>query len=125
MAADKKIATKKVASKKVASKKVATGGERKRKHVTGKYVTYINKLLKNVHTDLTITSKAMSIVHSFVLDNFSRICDEASNLCKRTKTKTLGAREIQTAVRLILPGELSKHATNEGAKAVTHYGNAA
>jgi histone H2B len=34
---------------------------------------------------------------------------------------TLASREIQTAVRLILPGELAKHAVSEGTKAVTKY----
>lgn len=29
--------------------------------------------------------------------------------------------EIQTAVRLILPGELAKHAVSEGTKAVTKF----
>ncbi|RXG51206.1 Histone H2B [Armadillidium vulgare] len=29
--------------------------------------------------------------------------------------------EIQTAVRLLLPGELAKHAVSEGTKAVTKY----
>ena len=31
------------------------------------------------------------------------------------------SREIQTAVRLLLPGELAKHAVSEGTKAVTKY----
>ena len=123
MVAEKKV-QKTVSAKKTAPGAGTDANKIKRKHVTGKYVTYINKLLKSVDGDLTITSKAMSIVHSFVLDNFTRICEEASNLCKRTKTKTLGAREIQTAVRLILPGELSKHAINEGSKAVIKYGGA-
>jgi histone H2B len=37
------------------------------------------------------------------------------------KRGTLSSREIQTAVRLILPGELAKHAVSEGTKAVTKY----
>jgi histone H2A len=38
---------------------------------------------------------------------------------------TLGAREIQTAVRLLFPGEISKHAVAEGVKAVTKYSSQA
>jgi len=34
------------------------------------------------------------------------------------KKRTLGSREIQTAVRLVLPAELAKHAMAEGTKAV-------
>ncbi|KAI8498332.1 Histone H2B type 1-A [Branchiostoma belcheri] len=33
----------------------------------------------------------------------------------------ISSREIQTAVRLLLPGELAKHAVSEGTKAVTKY----
>lgn len=33
-----------------------------------------------------------------------------------SKKSTISSREIQTAVRLILPGELSKHAISEGTK---------
>ena len=34
---------------------------------------------------------------------------------------TITSQEIQTAVRLLLPGELAKHAVSEGTKAVTKY----
>jgi hypothetical protein len=47
--------------------------------------------------------------------------NEAANVCRFSKTKTLGSREVQTAVRLILPGELAKHAVSEGTKAVTKF----
>ena len=42
----------------------------------------------------------------------------------RRHTKTLSSREIQTAVRLMLPGELAKHAMSEGTKAVAKYTSA-
>jgi len=35
-------------------------------------------------------------------------------LATYTKKSTISSREIQTAVRLILPGELAKHAISEG-----------
>ena len=34
---------------------------------------------------------------------------------------TLGSREVQTAVRLVLPGDLAKHAVSEGGKAVAKF----
>lgn len=119
------VADKKLAAKKTAKKDVQKDGKKSRKPSSSqkKYVIYIHKVLKQVHSDIGISSKAMAIMNSFVMDNFTRICEEAANLCKRSKSvkKTLGAREIQTAVRLILPGELAKHAINEGSKAVTKY----
>lgn len=41
--------------------------------------------------------------------------------CSYNKKSTLTSREIQTGVRLLLPGELAKHAVAEGTKAVTKY----
>uniref|UniRef100_A0A3B3THM5 Histone H4 n=1 Tax=Poecilia latipinna TaxID=48699 RepID=A0A3B3THM5_9TELE len=50
-----------------------------------------------------------------------RIASEASRLAHYNKRSTITSREIQTAVRLLLPGELAKHAVSEGTKAVTKY----
>lgn len=76
-----------------------------------------------MHPDVGISSKAMSIMNSFVTDTFYKIASESAKLATYGKsTKTLGSREIQSAVRLVLPGELAKHATSEGTKAVAKYG---
>ena len=56
-----------------------------------------------------------------VQDTFDKIMAEANRLSHISKKQTLSAREIQTAVRLVLPGELAKHAVSEGTKAVTKY----
>ena len=66
----------------------------------------------------------MSIMNSFVNDIFGRISGEAGSLVKYSKSKTLTSREVQTAIRLILPGELAKHAVSEGTKAVTKFESA-
>ncbi|KAK9541698.1 hypothetical protein VZT92_001721 [Zoarces viviparus] len=74
-----------------------------------------------IHPDTSISSKAMGILNSFVSDIFERIAGEASRLAHYNKRYTVTSREIQTAVRLLLPGELAKHAVSEGTKAVTKY----
>jgi len=56
-----------------------------------------------------------------LLDIFERVATEASKLAAYNKKSTISSREIQTSVRLILPGELAKHAVSEGTKAVTKY----
>jgi histone H2B len=94
---------------------------RKRKET---YSIYIYKVLKQVHPDTGISSKAMSIMNSFVNDIFERIAAESSRLSHYNKKSTISSREIQTAVRLLLPGELAKHAVSEGTKAVTKYTSA-
>ncbi|XP_068707434.1 histone H2B-like [Montipora foliosa] len=113
----------KVAKKaKKASGKRASGDKRKKsKRRRESYSIYIYKVLKQVHPDTGISSKAMGIMNSFVNDVFERIAGEASRLAHYNKRSTISSREIQTAVRLLLPGELSKHAVSEGTKAVTKY----
>ncbi|KFD53049.1 hypothetical protein M514_06165 [Trichuris suis] len=101
----------------------AADAKRKR-HRKESFATYIYKVLKQVHPDTGISSKAMSIMNSFVNDVFDRLADEASRLSLYNNRHTISSREIQTAVRLLLPGELSKHAVSEGTKAVTKYTSA-
>uniref|UniRef100_T1IHW1 Histone H2B n=1 Tax=Strigamia maritima TaxID=126957 RepID=T1IHW1_STRMM len=85
------------------------------------FATYIYRVLKQVHPDIGVSSKAMGVMNSFVCDIFERIANEASRLTQVNKRATITSREIQTAVRLILPGELAKHAVSEGTKAVANY----
>ncbi|CAO1620273.1 unnamed protein product [Jaminaea pallidilutea] len=112
------------AAKKTASKsKSAASGDKKKSRKARKetYSTFIYRVLKQVHPDTGISTKAMAILNSFVQDIFERIASEASKLASYNKKSTISSREIQTAVRLILPGELSKHGISEGTKAVTKF----
>ena len=113
----------KAAKKSGKAAKAITKGDKKKKKGRRKesYAIYIYKVLKQVHPDTGISSKAMSIMNSFVNDLFERIAAEASRLAHYNKRSTITSREIQTAVRLLLPGELAKHAVSEGTKAVTKY----
>lgn len=112
-----------IAEKKVAKKGMAGSVEKttRKKKRSESYSIYIYKVLKQVHPDTGISSKAMSIMNSFVADLFERIATESAKLASYNNSKTLTSREIQTAVRLLLPGELAKHAVSEGTKAVTKY----
>lgn len=85
----------------------------------------------------------------FAADIFEKIATETATLARYNKKPTVTSREIQTAgslacllllllvrfnplnaqamlsaVRLILPGELAKHAVSEGTKAVTKFTSA-
>jgi histone H2B len=106
-----------------AQKNISKDNSKKKRRPKRKesYGIYIFKVLKQVHSDTGISSKAMSIMNSFVNDIFERIAAETSRLAHYNKRLTITSREVQTAVRLLLPGELSKHAVSEGTKAVTKY----
>lgn len=104
------------------SKSTKSGDKKKRSKVRKEtYSTYIYRVLKQVHPDTGISNKAMAILNSFVQDVFERLASEASKLAAINRRSTISSREIQTAARLILPGELSKHAISEGTKSVTKY----
>ncbi|KAH7542079.1 histone H2B.3 [Ziziphus jujuba] len=85
------------------------------------YRRYVFRVLKQVHPGMAISSKAMTIINNLMTDMFERLAEEACRLSKYTGRMTLTSREIQDAVKLVLPGELGRHAIAEGTKAVTNY----
>eukprot|EP00612_Vaucheria_litorea_P001008 CAMPEP_0171461110 /NCGR_PEP_ID=MMETSP0945-20130129/5695_1 /TAXON_ID=109269 /ORGANISM="Vaucheria litorea, Strain CCMP2940" /LENGTH=118 /DNA_ID=CAMNT_0011987403 /DNA_START=71 /DNA_END=427 /DNA_ORIENTATION=+ len=104
-----------------AKKSSGDGKKKANKKRVETYSTYIYKVLKQVHPDTGISKKSMSIMNSFINDVFERLATEAGKLGKYNDKSTLSSREVQTAVRLVLPGELAKHAVSEGTKAVTKF----
>ena len=121
--APKKNATEGAATKAKAPKDAGTQGatRKNKKKRSETFALYIYKVLKQVHPDTGVSKKAMNIMNSFINDIFEKIALEASKLVRYNKRRTLSSREIQTAVKLILPGELAKHAISEGTKAVTKF----
>ncbi|MCL7027566.1 hypothetical protein MKW94_023248 [Papaver nudicaule] len=120
--AEKKPAEK---APKLVGKEGSSSDKKKKKKKAKKsietYKIYIFKVLKQVHPDIGISSKAMGIMNSFINDIFENLAQEAARLARYNKKPTITSREIQTAVRLTLPGELAKHVVSEGTKAVTKF----
>ncbi|XP_051891937.1 LOW QUALITY PROTEIN: histone H2B.v1-like [Pristis pectinata] len=112
----------KSAPKKVTKKALPKPAGKNRKRARKEsYSIYIYKVMKQVNPDTGISSKVNCIMNSFGSDIFERIAGEASRLAHYNKRSTITSQEIQTAVHLLLPGELAKHAVSEGTKAVTKY----
>ena len=82
-----------------------------------KYNIYIKRVKNGINREIRISSDAIEIMNDIINYSIS-ILMKACNSLKSNK-KTLEAREIKTAVNLILPGELEKHAIVEGFKSVT------
>ena len=97
------MGTSKKLSKKFETKKGPEKKERKRKR-TETFSKYIFKVLKQVHKDIGISKSSMSVMNSFVRDLFDQISLEASKLVRSNKSHTLTAKEIQSSVKLLLPG---------------------
>jgi histone H2B len=114
---------------KMAGKKVMKKGgvkkavKRQHKRVQS-YSTYIVRILKQVHPTIGISKRSVSIMNSLVNDTFEKVASEAGRLVRYNNKGVLGSREVQTAIRLVLPGELAKHAVSEGTKAVTKFSSA-
>uniref|UniRef100_A0ACD5VSV9 Uncharacterized protein n=1 Tax=Avena sativa TaxID=4498 RepID=A0ACD5VSV9_AVESA len=85
------------------------------------YKRFVYRVLKQVHPDLGASGRTMEILDMMMADMFERLAEEAARLAKHAGKATLTSREVQSAVRLVLPGELAKHAVSEGTKAVTSY----
>jgi len=82
---------------------------------------YIYKVLKDIYRYIRISQRAIQIVDDMVYDCLQRISHTASELAEYNSKLTITSREIQTAVRLTLLGELGKNAVSEGVRAVTRF----
>lgn len=122
--ASKAPAGKAPATDKKAGKKTTSSAADKKKRSKGRketYSSYIYRVLKEAHPDTGISTNAMHIMNSYVNDLFERIATEASKLAAYNKKSTISSREIQTAVRLVLPGELAKHSVMDGSHALSKF----
>ena len=116
MGSSKNASTQKGPKKDKKDKKDVDKKKKQKRHET--FSVYIYKVLKQVHQDTGISKKSMNIMNYFINGIFERISLESYKLVRYNKKHTLSAREIQSSVKLLLPGELAKHAIIEGAKAV-------
>jgi histone H2A len=98
------------------------GKRRRRRHES--LNIYIYKVLKQTHPDCGMSKRGMEVVNNILMDIFEKIATEADKLVQKNGKRTLSSRDIQSAVRLVLPGELAKHAVSEGTKAVTKFTSA-
>jgi histone H3/H4 len=77
-----------------APKNISKDAKKHRKKRKKSYVIYIFKVLKQVHPHTGVSSKAMSIMNSFVNDIFERIASEASRLAHYNKRSTECKKKI-------------------------------
>ena len=111
--------------KRVGEKKggnIAGTAEKKRKTKRAEsFVPYIYSVLKLVHPDANIGSRAMSFMNYFIDGVFGLIASEASRNCSTNKSRILSERDVQVAVNLVVTGDLATFLETEGTKAVVKY----
>ncbi|XP_054327896.1 histone H2B type F-M-like isoform X1 [Pongo pygmaeus] len=81
------------------------------------FAPYFPRVLKQVHQGLSLSQEAVSVMDSMVHDILDRIATEAGQLARYTKRVTITSRDIQMAVRLLLPGKMGKLAEAQGTNA--------
>ncbi|THW55571.1 histone-fold-containing protein [Aureobasidium pullulans] len=85
--------------------------KKKRKNDPTNFHAYIHKVQKEMYPTLSMSKTAMCIMNDFT----------NGNLCKKQKKATLQAHDIQRATKLVIGGQLAKHAITEGTKAIRQY----
>ena len=83
----------------------------------GAFNTYIYRVLKQVSSDkqqIGISQKAMDTMNSIVADTFDNLMSEGRMLVINGKKHTLSSKDVETAVKLQIPGELGKGSVQEG-----------
>ena len=84
---------------------------------------YIYRLLKQVHPEVGISRASMAVVNKMILEVYKKLATNASEMSHSIKAKGLSAKDVQSAVKLTIPGELQKHCLTEVARAVATYDN--
>lgn len=81
--------------------------------------TYIHKVLKEVHPDLQIIKAGVTVLSDALDDLMERLAKECKHLVQSNGRATLTARDVETAVRLLIPpGAVRDLATKQGSEAV-------
>lgn len=113
----------------------ADGNEKKKRRINRakkepwrRWARYIHKLQRGEKDrekeNMSMSLRSMKIVGAFCDDMFEKIVASASQIAKMNHTKTVTAKEIQTACRLMLPEDFAQHSISEGTRAVTRYNQA-
>ena len=78
-------------------------------------------MCKEVTPDTGISKKAMATLNHIVADKFETIMNEARSLVVNNHKGTITSKEIETACKLLIWGELGVGAISAGRKAISKY----
>ena len=85
------------------------------------FQTYTYKVLRQNEPDNGISQSGMCSIETLIDELLGKLLKESKRLLLRTGKKTLTAKEVQTATRLLLRGELAKTAVAQAEQALTQY----
>ena len=85
------------------------------------FQTYIFRVLKEVKPDLSISKQSMTLLNQILADLFDDMMDESRRLMIFTKKNTLTSREVESAVKILFPGELRKLGVQYGKQSLAKF----
>jgi len=85
------------------------------------YGRYLKQVLRQTDGSMTLSKESILVLDSMMDDIFNRISNQASQLVYARRKKTLTDRDMDFAVKLIVPGDLGDHSMREGYRAVDSF----
>lgn len=85
------------------------------------FESYVKKILTSVDPHLHISATAKKAFSDLISVLIIELLEGSIHGTLHARTRTISSRDVQTAVRHMLKGELSKHAVSAATKAVTWY----
>ena len=85
------------------------------------FETYIFRVQKEVCPEQGISKKAMLTMNQIISDKFDCIMKQCREITEQSKKGTITSKEVETAVKLLLRGQLCNNAVNEGRRAIQRY----
>lgn len=83
--------------------------------------TYIKRLGKTIRDDSSITRESLQVINTMIDFVIKKLSNSIRELMANSKHVIITSRDLQTAVRLVIDGDLAKHAVSEGTKVVTRF----
>ena len=65
-------------------------------------------MIKEAKPEFNVSKKSMSMATSIIDDLFVKIMDEARKILIFSKKQTLSSKEVETAIKIVFPGEIQK-----------------
>ena len=109
---------KKVAPKISSNDPIAKRKEKKIFRNEDNLKVYIFRVLKEIHPEVGISKSAMTSLNSIILEVYRNLAKNARELSNH---QILKPTDVQTAIKIVFPGELCKHAVTEGVRALSAY----
>ena len=85
------------------------------------YTSAIHKTLKKKYKGVTIAKQALDTVEAILLDLENQLVTRSLDVAGLDNKKTLSAKHVQVAVKILLPSELGGYAMANASKLTTDY----